>query len=77
MCLILVCIERLKFATALLINVRRLFKGDWDFTIINYDGVGIVKDEIMSAGYDLIVVDECNAYKTHTTARWKALYLKS
>ena len=40
---------------------KKIIQGDWDFTIINYDGVGIVKDEIMSAGYDLIVVDECNA----------------
>jgi len=53
---------------------KKIIQGDWDFTIINYDGVGIVKDEIMSAGYDLIVVDECNAYKSHTTARWKVLF---
>ena len=44
-----------------------------DFTIINYDGVNIVKDEIKDADYDLIIIDECNAYKSHTTVRWKTL----
>ena len=53
---------------------KKIIQGDWDFTIINYDGIGIVKDEIIASNFDLIVVDECNAYKTHTTARWKALF---
>ena len=53
---------------------KKIIQGDWDFTIINYDGVGIIKDEIIQGNFDLIVVDECNAYKTHTTVRWKALF---
>ncbi len=52
---------------------KSIIEGDYDFTIINYDGVNIVKDEIIKANYDLIVVDECNAYKSHTTVRWKTL----
>jgi SNF2 family DNA or RNA helicase len=46
---------------------KAIIEGDYDFTIINYDGVNIVKDEIRNADYDLIIIDECNAYKSHTT----------
>jgi SNF2 family DNA or RNA helicase len=42
-----------------------------EFVIINFDGVGIVKKEIMAGGFDLIVVDEASAYKNAQTARWK------
>ena len=52
---------------------KAIIEGDYDFTIINYDGVNIVKDEIRNADYDLIIIDECNAYKSHTTVRWKTL----
>lgn len=52
---------------------KRIIEGNYDFTIINYDGVNIVKDEIKKAKFDLIIVDECNAYKSHTTVRWKTL----
>jgi len=44
-----------------------------EFVIINYDGVEIVKDEIKNGGFDLIVVDEANAYKNVATTRWKVL----
>jgi len=52
---------------------KAIIEGDYDFTIINYDGVNIVKDEIKNADYDLVIIDECNAYKSHTTVRWKTL----
>ena len=52
---------------------RKVIQGNYDFVIINYDGVGVVQDEIANAGFDLIVVDEANAYKTATTKRWKTL----
>jgi len=45
----------------------------YEFVIINYDGVAIVKDDIDKANFDLIVVDEANAYKSVTTTRWKTL----
>lgn len=51
----------------------KLIKDGYEFVIINYDGVSIVREAIESGGFDLIVVDEANAYKNHTTARWKAL----
>ena len=46
---------------------------DTDFVIINYDGLEIIKDEIINAKFDLIVVDEANAYKNVQTKRWKTL----
>ena len=44
-----------------------------EFVIINFDGVGIVKKEIMDGGFDLIVVDEASAYKNTKTVRWTDL----
>ena len=44
-----------------------------EFVILNFDGVGVVKDAIANGGFDLIVVDEANAYKNPTTNRWKIL----
>jgi SNF2 family DNA or RNA helicase len=44
-----------------------------EFVIINFDGVEIVKDDIINGGFDLIVVDEASAYKNAQTTRWKTL----
>lgn len=44
-----------------------------EFVIINFDGLAIIKDEVLNAGFDLIVVDEASAYKNPTTERWKVL----
>ena len=44
-----------------------------EFVIINFDGLAVVKQEIMNGGFDLIVIDEANAYKNPTTTRWKVL----
>ena len=51
----------------------KVIEGLYEFVIINYDGVAIVKDDIIKGGFDLIVVDEANAYKSPQTARWKTL----
>jgi SNF2 family DNA or RNA helicase len=48
-------------------------KSEAEFVIINYDGLEIVKEEVLNAGFDLIVVDEANAYKNVGTKRWKIL----
>lgn len=45
----------------------------YEFVIINFDGVGVVADEIAKADFDLIIIDEANAYKTPSTKRWKTL----
>ena len=44
-----------------------------EFVVINYDGVDIVKEDIKNGGFDLIIVDEANAYKNAKTKRFKAL----
>lgn len=46
-------------------------KSEAEFVIINFDGVEIVQDAIRDANFDLIVVDEANAYKNVGTKRWK------
>jgi SNF2 family DNA or RNA helicase len=52
---------------------RAVINGPAEFVIINYDGVEIVADDIARGGFDLIVVDEANAYKNSQTKRWKVL----
>ena len=52
---------------------KKIISGEYEFVIINFDGVATVQDEISKAGFDLIVIDEANAYKTVTTKRWKTL----
>ena len=50
-----------------------IINGVAEFVIINYDGVEIVSEAIANGGFDLIVIDEANAYKNPTTNRWKTL----
>ena len=51
----------------------RIINSDAEFIIINYDGVEIVRDVIAENNFDLIVIDEANAYKNVATKRWKIL----
>ena len=51
----------------------QVINSDAEFVIINFDGVAVVEDVIANAGFDMIVIDEANAYKTATTTRWKVL----
>ena len=50
---------------------KEIINNGAEFVIINFDGVGVVKKEILAGGFDLIVVDEASAYKNAQTARWK------
>jgi SNF2 family DNA or RNA helicase len=52
---------------------KKIIGGEYEFVIINFDGVATVQEEISKAGFDLIVIDEANAYKTVTTKRWRTL----
>ena len=52
---------------------KKIINGEYEFIVVNYDGVGILFDEINNGGFDLIIVDEANAYKTTSTVRWKLL----
>ena len=46
---------------------------DADFVICNYDGLDIVKNAVIKGGFDLVIIDEANAYKNVSTKRWKTL----
>ena len=50
-----------------------VINGDYEFVIINFDGVKIVRDELAAGGFDLIVVDEASFLKNVQTDRWKAV----
>tara|TARA_R110002124_G_scaffold155604_3_gene322789 strand:+ start:1938 stop:3506 length:1569 start_codon:yes stop_codon:yes gene_type:complete len=52
---------------------RLIINSEYEFVIINYDGVAIVKEDIKNADFDLIIIDEANAYKSTTTSRWKTI----
>jgi SNF2 family DNA or RNA helicase len=47
--------------------------GNYEFIIINFDGVKVVSPELQAGGFDLIIVDEANAVKNVQTDRWKHL----
>jgi SNF2 family DNA or RNA helicase len=52
---------------------KRIIEGEAEYVIINFDGIGIVHDELKNGGFDLIIVDEANSYKNPQTKRWKFL----
>ena len=52
---------------------KAVVAGNYEFVIINFDGVKVVSDELAAGGFDLIIVDEANAVKSVQTDRWKAL----
>jgi SNF2 family DNA or RNA helicase len=52
---------------------KKIIAAGSEFVVINFDGLAVVKDEIIKGGFDLIVVDEANAYKNPQTTRWKVL----
>lgn len=54
-------------------NRIKVIKSEVEFVVINYDGLDIVKDAVLQEDFDLIVIDEANAYKTVGTKRWKTL----
>jgi SNF2 family DNA or RNA helicase len=52
---------------------QNIIKGGYEFVIINFDGVKVVREELEAGGFDLVIVDEANAVKSVQTDRWKAL----
>jgi len=44
-----------------------------EYVIVNFDGVQILKNEIINGKFDLIVVDEASAYKNAQTDRWRTM----
>jgi SNF2 family DNA or RNA helicase len=52
---------------------KKIINEGAEFVIVNFDGVEIIKEDIVNGGFDLIVVDEASAYKNAQTTRWKTL----
>ena len=52
---------------------KKVIQSGAEFVIVNFDGLAVIKDEIEAGGFDLIVVDEANAYKNAQTNRWKIM----
>ena len=52
---------------------KKIVQEGSDYVVINYDGVGIVLDELKKGRFDLIIVDEATHYKNAQTRRWKLL----
>jgi superfamily II DNA or RNA helicase len=51
-----------------------MVQGDYEFVVVNYDGLNLIADEVINDGrFDLVIVDEANAYKNASTKRWKSL----
>jgi SNF2 family DNA or RNA helicase len=51
-----------------------MIQRDYEIVIANYDGLNLIADEIRNDGrFDLVIIDEANAYKNPSTRRWKAL----
>ena len=52
---------------------KKILNGEYDFIVTNYDGIGILFEDLKQDDFDLIVVDEANAYKSVSTVRWKLM----
>jgi SNF2 family DNA or RNA helicase len=52
---------------------KKVIEGNYEYVVINYDGVDIVSKEIAEGGFDLIIIDEANSYKRTSTKRWKTM----
>jgi SNF2 family DNA or RNA helicase len=52
---------------------NKIVQGPAEFVIVNYDGIPAVSESIEKGGFDLIVLDEANAYKNVQTKRWKLM----
>lgn len=59
-------------ATGSRVQRERVISGNYEFVIINYDGVKVVRDALAKGAFDLIIADEANALKSVSTDRWKA-----
>lgn len=52
---------------------KKIIHAGYEFTVINYDGTHVMLEDLQRANFDLIIVDEANAYKNASTRRWKTL----
>jgi SNF2 family DNA or RNA helicase len=53
---------------------KEVIYNDYEFVITNYEGLNMLWQDILDDDrFDLIIVDEANAYKNPSTTRWKSL----
>ena len=52
---------------------KQIIQGPYEYVVINYDGIEVVAKEIKTGNFDLIIIDEANAYKNMGTKRWKCM----
>ena len=52
---------------------KQIIQGPYEYVIINYDGIEIINKDIKEGKFDLIIIDEANAYKNVGTKRWKSM----
>jgi len=52
---------------------KKILNAKSEFVVVNFDGLGIIKQDVIQGGFDMVVVDEANAYKNPSTNRWKVL----
>jgi SNF2 family DNA or RNA helicase len=52
---------------------REVIASQAEFVIVNFDGLEIIAEDVATGGFDLVVIDEANAYKNVQTKRWKVL----
>ncbi len=52
---------------------KEVIASQTEFVIVNFDGLEIIAEDVAAGGFDLVVVDEANAYKNVQTKRWKTL----
>ena len=53
---------------------KKIANSSAEFVVINYDGIpSIAESAIVNKMFDLIVIDEANAYKNVQTKRWKLM----
>jgi len=51
-----------------------MIQQDYEIVITNYEGLELISQEVRNDGrFDLVIVDEANAYKNPSTRRWKSL----
>src|SRR6266850_2329385 len=52
---------------------RKLLSIDYDYYIINHDGIGVVYQELLNKNFDTIIVDEAAVLRNPSTKRFKLI----
>jgi SNF2 family DNA or RNA helicase len=55
------------------VRTAAIYDSTAQFVVINHDGVRFAEDELIKAKFDLVIIDELTAYKSHGAERSKAM----